>query len=170
MLILLSYCHSRAQSVQAMVKDQPFPYATGVAMDTLLYARIKTRLVLADTLRIRSKRAVDSLQLEIRLTRKQLDDQVRLGQYDAGRAGALATQMNVQQSLLVDAQTSLRLAQLAFDEVLTALPRRVRKSLRTADEIARATVNYVRTLQSRQWKWGGFGAGVGFVLGLALML
>lgn len=165
--VLLSQ-YSCAQSVQAMVKNQPFPYPTGVAMDTLLYKNVKTKLLAADSLRAASERAIKTLQTEILATRKAMDDQFRLGQYDAAKAQTLLVQMNILQRELVDAQALLREAQLARDKILRELPRKIRKVLESAtpDQIAQATVEYIHTLQKRKWTWSGISAGAGFLLGV----
>ena len=157
-----------AQNVQAMVKNQPFPYAQGVAMDTLVYRSVKTKLLAAEQLRVSSRKAVDSLQSEIRATRKAMDDQFRLGRYDARRADSLATKMNGLQAELATENRLADQAQQAIDEVLKELPRRVRKMLKTAtpDQVAGATVDYIHTLQKRKWTWAGGSALVAFVLSL----
>ncbi|QIP16819.1 hypothetical protein G8759_31340 [Spirosoma aureum] len=170
--LLLSKCSygqtEPVPSVQAMVKNQPFPYYCGVAMDTLLYARVKARLVAADSLRAASERAIKALQAEIAATRKALDDQFRLGQYDKAKAQTLLVQMNMLQGQLTQVQDYLRQAQLARDAVVKELPRKVRKLLEqaTPDQIAAATVDYIHLLQKRKWKWAGWSVGGGFVLGL----
>ncbi|QIP15693.1 hypothetical protein G8759_25195 [Spirosoma aureum] len=170
--LLLSKCSygqtQSAPSVQAMVRNQPFPYHSGVAMDTVLYVRVKTRLIAADSLRAAAEKAIKTLQSELLATRKAIDDQFRLGQYDKAKAQTLLAQLNILQGQLVQAQDWLRQAQLARDAVVKELPRKVRKLLEqaTPDQIAAATVDYIHVLQKRKWKWAGWSVGGGFVLGL----
>ncbi|RYC69751.1 hypothetical protein [Spirosoma sordidisoli] len=157
-----------AQGVQAMVKNQPFPYAQGVAMDTTIYAGVKAKLLAADALRKASKAAVDSLQREILKTRTALDDQTQLGRYDAGQAQALTQQLGSLQTQLVTAQVGYQRADESINRVLEALPRRYRNRAKSYDEIALATEEYTRTMRWRPAKWGGAGIGLGFLLGVAV--
>lgn len=165
-----------------MVKNQPFPYHTGVAMDTLLYASLKSKLEVAQQLRKSADVRINSLISEITATRKAMDDQVRLGLHDAGRASTLATDMNLLQGNLANAQADRVKADRAFDEILDTLPRRVRKKLsrtgggtairpaRNPEELAEATADYIKTLQSRTYKWAGVSGAVGIVFTLIAVL
>ncbi|QJD79549.1 hypothetical protein [Spirosoma rhododendri] len=147
----------------AMVKQQPFPYPVGVAIDTATYGAVKAKLRAADRLRVSAQHRIDSLQAEVAATRKALDDQFRLGKYDAGTAMGLTARMNLIQSELASAQNSLRVAEGAIDGVLALLPRSVRNKLRVdqPDKIADALSEYVSTLKKRKWRWSAafFGAG-----------
>ena len=154
--------------VQSMVKNQPFPFPTGVAMDSALYASVRAKLVAAESLRISSQKAIQDLQGEIKATRTAKDNLFRLQQYDAHRADSLTTCMQTLQGKLQSAQDSLTTAQGAIDTVLGELPRRIRKALVSAspDQVATNVVTYVHTLQARKWKWLGAGTGIGTILTL----
>ncbi|QIP14745.1 hypothetical protein G8759_20050 [Spirosoma aureum] len=168
LLSQLSYGQSQPiPMVQAMVKNQPFPYPCGVAMDTTLYVKVRARLLAADSLRSASERAIRALQAEIVATRKVIDDQFRLNQYDEAKAKTLLAQLNSLQGQLIQAQTTLREASLARDAIVKELPRKVRNQLQqaTPDQIAAATVTYIHVLQNRKWKWAGWAAGSGVFLG-----
>lgn len=174
---LLSSFNVNAQAVSAappvaMVKQQPFPFSMGVAMDTTTYGLVKAKLRAAEQLRISSQKTVESLQLEIRQTRQALDDQFRLGKYDAGVAMGLTAKMNLLQADLVRAQETLRSAETAIDGVLQLLPRHIRKNLAVGqpDKIADALSDYVSTLKKRKWTWSGSFLIVGVVTGIALIL
>lgn len=170
--LLLLVGPADAQSVQAMVKQQPFPYRTGVAMDSALYANVKAKLLAAEQLRKTSEQAIRDLQAEIGLTRKAMDDQMALGRHDKAQADRLAGEMNRLQGELNVAKSSLSQAEQAIGNVLVALPRRVRKTLRnaTSEQIAAATLDYLHTLQKRKWTWSGAGVLAGLIGGLCLLL
>lgn len=159
-----------AQRVQAMVKNQPFPYKTGIAMDSTLYSAVKAKLQAAEQLRETSRKAVDSLKKEVLLTRKALDDQARLSHYDQHKSEGLITQMNQLQQQLATAQADVKRADELVASVLAELPRRLRKDLKSAPAgvVAAATVNYVQTLQHRKWTWSGVSATAGILLGILL--
>lgn len=159
---------AHAQSVQAMVQRQPFPYPSGVAMDTVLYKTVKAKLLAADSLRSSAQRHIKTLQAEIQLTRKAKDDLFRLQTYDAGRADSLTRQMNVLQGDLIEINALLTEAESAIDGVIRTLPRRIQKQLNPEEpeQIARATAEYVTLLQWRKWKWAGAAAGISFILSL----
>lgn len=168
-LLISQFCP--AQSAQFMVKQQPFPYAQGVAMDTLLYQKVRARLLAADSLALAADNTIKALQAEILANRKARDEQFRLGQYDAAKAKTLLVQANVLQAQLTTAQDLLREAKLARDEIVKQLPRKTRRALvdATPEQIARSVVDYIDTLQARKWKWLAAGGGIGFVLGLVIL-
>lgn len=168
--MLMATLKVNAQPV-AMVKHQPFPFASGVALDTITYDAVKQKLRAADRLRISSKRAVDSLQAEVKATRKALDDQFLLGKHDAGTVMGLTAKLNLLQADLVTAQNSLRAAEDAIGNVLAQLPRRIRKNLRIdqPDAIARAASDYLATLKMRKWTWSGSTLVVGIGIGIFLV-
>ncbi|GAB3550536.1 kinetochore Spc7 family protein [Spirosoma fluminis] len=159
-----------AQSVQAMVRNQPFPYKTGVAMDSALYANVKAKLQAADQLRVKARQAIDSLQKEIKATRRAMDDQALVGKHDKAQLEMLAAKMNSLQNDLNIAKSKLQQAEDTIAQIVNALPRRVRKSITTPDQIARATVDYIHTLQNRKWSWSAVSVIGGFLAGVAAIL
>lgn len=167
-VLLSQYCP--AQSAQFMVKNQPFPYAQGVAMDTLLYQKVRARLLAADSLALAADNTIKALQAEILANRKARDEQFRLGQYDAAKAKTLLVQSNVLQAQLTAAQDLQREAKLARNEIIKQLPRKTRKALvdATPEQIARSVVDYIDTLQARKWKWLAAGTGLGIAISIAV--
>jgi len=158
-----------AQSVQAMVKNQPFPYPQGVAMDTVLYKSVKAKLQVAEQMKASASASITALQKEITGLRTALADVQNLSDHDAGQARTLGTQLELSESKLQKATTELKDAQRVIDKVVDELPRRVRKTLvsATPDQIATAVVDYIHTLQSRKWTWAGVSTVGGIVLGIA---
>lgn len=151
-----------------MVQHQPFPYPTGVAMDNATYGLVKAKLLAADSLRITSSRAIADLQAELNLHQTAYAELFKLDQYDKARAQTLLAQLTVLQAQLTQAQATLRGAGLARDQIVGQLPRSIRKTLSdaTPDQIAQATVDYLKTQKKRKWKWLGWGASVGTLLGI----
>lgn len=159
---------SNGQSVQAMVKNQPFPYAQGVAMDTVLYQSVKAKLSAAETLKTSSAQTIKALQNEITATAKALIDQQKLGQHDAKTADSLRTVLADLGTKFKTASEGLQSAQQATDEVLKVLPRSIRKIVQnqSPDQQAEAVVDFIGVLKARKWKWLGAGSGIAFVLTL----
>lgn len=164
--LLLSVLPADGQSVQAMVKAQPFPYAQGVAMDSPLYRSVKAKLEAAEDLRISAQHTIDALSTEIDASRKAYADLQALDQYDAARADSLRQVTAMLEPQLTAAQGKLNQANQATDSVLQELPRRTRKALKgaTPDQIATAVVDYIHTLQQRKWTWSAASALLGIGL------
>lgn len=173
-LALAAFCAhftpSRGQAVQAMVKNQPFPYPSGVAMDTLLYSSVKAKLQAAELVKTRSAQTIATLQTEIRAIGKALIDQQVLGQHDAKTADSLRAVLAVLITKLQTAGDEVTAAQKAINQVLAVLPRSVRILVQqqTPDQQASAVTEYVGILKARKWKWLGAGAGMAFVFTLLI--
>lgn len=159
---------AKGQSVQSLVKNQPFPFAQGVAMDTVLYKSIKTKLEAAEALRNSSVQTITALQVEITGLQTLLKAQKALATYDARTADSLGRIVADRTAKLDAATESLTLARRAIDDILKELPRRIQKTLKAAtpDQIASAIVDYIHTLQKRKWYWAGASALGGIVLTL----
>lgn len=163
-----------AQSVQSMVKNQPFPYAQGVSMDTVLYKSVKAKLQAAEQLKAASAATISALQTEISATNLALTDQKKLGGYDARKADSLLNVSQVQASQLETAKTNFDKAQKVITSVLASLPRRLRKQYQNSapEQIATAVVDYINLLQVRKWKWAGVSlivGGVGSLVGIIIL-
>jgi hypothetical protein len=158
----------KAQSVQSLVKNQPFPFAQGVAMDTVLFKSIKAKLEAAEALRNSSVQTIAALQAEITGMEALLKTQQALATYDAHTVDSLRLAVADRKARLDTATVSLSLAKRAIDDVVQVLPRPIRKILKTAppDQVASAIVDYIHTLQKRKWNWAGASALAGIVLTL----
>ncbi|MBD2700147.1 hypothetical protein IC229_05840 [Spirosoma sp. BT702] len=172
LLQLVQCTHCTGQSVQAMVKQQPFPYATGVAMDTATYQAVRAKLQAADQLKRDARRAIDSLLHEVNLTYKGLLDQQALRQHESTRLNEALTRMQLIDTQLSQATTKLKQAEQIRDAVLQTLPRRIRKQLTTAspDVVAEQVATYIKTQQRRKWSWASVSLTGGFVLGVLTAL
>ncbi|MCX6216487.1 hypothetical protein [Spirosoma sp.] len=161
-----------AQSVQSMVKNQPFPFAQGVAMDTVLYKSVKAKLQAAEALKISSELAISSLKTEQKAIRQALADQRAVSAYDTKKLDSLSTLLVNTITRLEAARQLAGQAQRMTDEVLSKLPRSIRKTLvgATPERIATATLDYIQTLRVRKWYWAAGGAGIGGSLFTLLLL
>lgn len=171
-IICALFTPAAGQSVQSMVKNMPFPYAQGVAMDTTLYKNVKAKLEAADLLRINSAKSISDLQAQIKGTYAALEDSKKLGKYEAKQADSLRAVLAIKIGLLQTATGDLQRANSAFTDVLGSLPRRVRKQLTgaTPATIALAVDEYIDLLQARKWKWSGVAVGVGFLGSLIVLI
>lgn len=175
--LLAFVCRSQAQQLPApspivqgvlfQQKGAPFPFASGAALDSSVYAATKRQLQLADQLQVAARRAVDSLKLESALIRKALDDQRALGQHDQQQYIALSGRYVLVQQQLIDAEKQYQTASKAIERIIRKLPARYRTEGMSYEEIALATEQYVGLLQKRKWKWAAAAGAGGFILGLA---
>jgi hypothetical protein len=166
------FAPANGQSVQAMVKNQPFPYAQGVAMDTLLYKAVKAKLQAAESLRLNSSERISALEAEITGMQTLLADQQKLGQYDALKADSLTQLTGDLTWELGKAKGALEQAQRTMNEVVRELPKRIQKKVvnASAAEVSTIVTDYIDVLQARKWKWAGVSTLIGGVGSLVTLL
>ena len=159
--------------VQAMVKHQPFPHATGVAVDSPTYILLKSKIRAADTLRKTSESRIASLTGEIKANQSAVEHLTRLSQHDAARAAELSGAVASLQDALADAQADRNTAQNALDDIRDSLPRRLRRTLRKShdpEQLAVLAAEYIDRLRIRKWQWAGAAGATGVLLTLAALL
>lgn len=159
-------------NVRSMVHQQPFPFGSGVAMDTLVYQSIKRTLTAADQLRKQAQLRINALESELTGTHAALDDQLTLAKNERDRRRELIQKKDDLEAELVTTTARVKAADDAFASVIKGLPHSVRKKLTgaTPEQIATAVVDYVHLQQSRKWKWSAGAGIIGFVIGLAVLL
>ena len=159
-----------AADVVPLTSRQPFPFHTGVAMAMPTYSGIKAKISAAQTLKIASRRAVDSLTVEANALRGALADQQRLTRHDEATTVRLLTDLATAQTRLTTASQQLTQATAILDQVRAWLPRRYRKRATTDAALGLAFEEYTERLARRPLKWGVGGAVLGALGTLVLLI